>query len=80
MIVVVVISSVPPRPVLFLLVVTQLTEIAMGIAMGFDRPLVVEDNFVVISSVVVMVIGIVHTIVVMLRAPGRGKRHGQSDG
>ena len=59
--------TVAPVPVFLLLLWTQSAEIAIGIAMIFAGPLMVIDNFVVIPDVVVVVIGVIDTVVMMMR-------------
>ncbi len=57
-IIMVMIVFVPPFPILFLLVFVQLTKITMLVVMGFHRPLVVVNDFVVVPAMAVVIVGI----------------------
>jgi len=71
----------PPFPVLFLLVLVQVAEIAVLVTMGFYRPLIVENHFVVIPAVPIMVVRIVVVATTMLCAAAcRGQRQCQGAG
>jgi len=59
--------TVAPVPVFLLLLWTQFAKIAIGIAMIFARPLMVIDDFVVIPDVVVVVVGVIDTVVMVMR-------------
>jgi hypothetical protein len=65
---VVVLMSVPPGPVFFLLLGRQPAEVAIRVAVVFVSPAVVEDDFVVVPDVVVAVIGIIDPVVMMMGA------------
>jgi hypothetical protein len=65
----------PPSPIFLLFSGRNLAEVAMGVAMGFRRPLIVVDDFVVIPHVIVGVVGIVNAIVVV--SPATESEHGQ---
>ena len=68
LVVIVVAVGVAPGPVFFLLLRTQLAEIAIRIAMVFAGPLVVEDDLVIVPDVIVAVIGVIDPIVMMMAA------------
>ena len=72
-IVVVIAVGMPPIPVFFLLVIVQLAKVAMRVAMGFDRPLVVEDYLVIVPAMIVLV-GIVDAVIAVLGTSGRHQR------
>ena len=74
MIAVVITVAVPPIPVFLLLVVVQLAKVAMRFAMGFDRPLVVEDDLVIVPAMIVVVVGIVDAVVVVFGTSGCHQR------
>lgn len=71
---VVITVAVPPIPVFLLLVVVQLAKVAMRVAMGFGRPLVVEDDLVIVPAMIVVVVGIVGAVVVVLGTSGSRQR------
>jgi hypothetical protein len=71
---------VPPLPTLSRLIFIQMAEVAMWIAMGFYRPLVVEDYFIVIPVMTIMVVRIVVVSTTMLPAGCRKKRQCQYAG
>src|SRR5271155_841672 len=75
---VVVAVGVAPGPVFFLLLRTQLAEIAIRIAMIFAGPLVVEDDLVIVPDVIVAVIGVIDPIVMMM--PARHAQHRRRQG
>jgi len=47
---------VSPLPVLSLVILVQVAEIVVRIAMGFHRPLIVENDFVVVPAMSIMVV------------------------
>src|SRR5208337_4435544 len=67
---------VSPGEVLFLLVLRELAEVSVGIAMSLAAPALVVDDFLIVPHVVVGVVRVVHTIVVM-RAAHPGQRRNQ---
>ena len=69
-----VVITVPPIPVFLLLVVVQLAKVAMRVAMGFDRPLVVEDDLVIVLAMIVVIVGIVDAVVVVRGTSGIHQR------
>ena len=73
-IMIVVVITVPPIPVFLLLVVVQLAKVAMRVAMGFDRPLVVEDDLVIVLAMIVAIVGIVDAVVVVRGTSGIHQR------
>ncbi len=65
---------VPPAPVGFLIILIQLAEIALRLAMGFNHPLVVIDAFMVVPSVVVAVVSVVASVIVVISKSTGGTR------
>ena len=68
MIVVMIFVAVAPGPIFFLLSRRQLPEIPMFITVVFARPLMIISVLVVIPDVVIAIVGIVDTVVMMMRA------------
>jgi len=72
---------VSPLPVLSLVILVQVAEIVVRIAMGFHRPLIVENDFVVVPAMSIMVVRVV-IVAAMLRAAacrGQGQCQCTSD-
>lgn len=74
---VVVAVAVAPVPIFFLLLGAQMAEITIGIAVIFDRPLVVVDDLIVIPDMVVVVVRVVDSVVMM---PAGHSKHGTGQG
>jgi hypothetical protein len=60
MIAIVIAMVVPPRPIFLLLILIELAELTMLIAVSLSRPPVVVDNLIVVPYVIVRVVGVVH--------------------
>jgi hypothetical protein len=70
---VVVAVVVPPGPIILLLLRLEFAEIAVRVAMGFIRPAIVVNHFVVVPHVIVGVIRVVNTIGVVFAACDSGE-------
>jgi hypothetical protein len=76
-VVVMIVVTMPPSPVLFLIVAIQFAKVAI-LAMIFGDPLVVIDGFVSIPAVIVVVVRVVYAIATSTTR-GQGWRE-KSDG
>ena len=73
MISVVVAVVVPPSPIILLLLRLEFAEVAVRVAMGFIRPPIVVNHFVVVPHVIVGVIRVVNTIRMVCAACDSGE-------
>jgi hypothetical protein len=81
MVMIVVVMIVPPLPIFFLLIAVQLAKIPI-VSMIVDHPLMVVDGFVIVPAVIVVAVGIVHSVAPRFttRSYGRSKKsHGQQE-
>lgn len=77
-VVMIMVMIMPPIPVFLLFFWRQPAEITVRVAMGFARPLLIVDDFVVVPSVVISMVRIVNAIGMVFAAGN--PRHGRGQG